>query len=100
MFRTAAAALFTIFTLSAAQAGTVAVHVPYGDLDLATGRDAAILTARAQAAAEKACGPVYTPDGRATAIYQAMTAHDTCVKAVSGAVLAKVQAQFPKLARQ
>jgi UrcA family protein len=56
MFRTLATAAILAFAVTAAQAGTpVSVGVAYGDLNLTSPQDAAILADRLQVAAQEVC---------------------------------------------
>jgi UrcA family protein len=102
MFRTVTAAALIAISLNAAQAG----EVRFGDLNLASPRDAEVLKSRIAAAAAQTCGPVQLDFGVSASIaYQAARDQKACIARISERTLTKVQAMVAKastthLARQ
>ena len=90
----AAAAVFAISTISAAQAAGMApkgIAVAYGDLDLSAASGQSELKVHLQEAAAKLCSPVLVPpDSEPTAQYH-MSVYHACIGRLSERAMAKVK---------
>jgi UrcA family protein len=104
MNRIIIAALATVLSITAAQAGTATVR--HGDLNLATAMGIETLKTRVQAAAETACGPVQVDFGvSARTLYEAQAEQKACIRRTSAHALTRIQsaragATVTRIARQ